>query len=156
MKGLHLLKRARGSRIKKTRIGRGNGSGIGSYSGKGIKGQRARAGGRSGITARSMRQYLLRIPKVRGKGFKPQSSSYAIVTLGQLQTHFNDGEAVTLHHLRHKQLLSGMSEVKILSGGELSKKLEIQAHAFSASAKAQIEKAGGTATVIAASEKKKK
>lgn len=155
MKGLHSLRRAPGSRTRRVRIGRGNGSGIGSYSGKGIKGQRARAGGRSGLTARSMRQYLLRIPKARGKGFKPQSKDYAIVTLGQLQTHFNDGESVTPKILIRKKLIPGMTEVKILSGGDLTKKLEVTADAFSASAKDQIEKAGGTATVAAVVERKK-
>jgi large subunit ribosomal protein L15 len=121
-----------------------------------MKGQRARAGGRSGLTARSMRQYLLRIPKARGKGFKPQSNSYSIVTLGQIHKAFNNGEAVNMKSLRVKQLVSGPESVKVLSGGEYSKKLEISAHAFSASAKEQIEKAGGKAIEIAVTKESKK
>jgi len=66
MIGLHSIHPGPRSKKTRTRIGRGNGSGIGTYSGRGIKGQRARSGGKSGLTARAMKPYLLRIPKSRG------------------------------------------------------------------------------------------
>src|SRR3989344_2629248 len=106
MKGLHSLQPAKGSVRTKTRRGRGDGSGIGSYSGKGIKGQRARSGGRSGLTARSMKQYLLRIPKVRGKGYAVAGPKPSIINTGDLERHFRDGDAVTLASLRTKGLVS--------------------------------------------------
>ncbi len=151
MQGLHTLHPAKGSQQRKKRLGRGNGSGIGSYSGKGIKGQKARSGNK-GLTARSMRPYLLRIPKVRG--FKPDSSGYTPVGLTDLQKHFNSGEAVTPKTLRLKGIITGSSaRVKILSTGMLEKKLNVVAHAFSSGAKAAIEKAGGSAEILGSSRK---
>src|SRR3989344_4682334 len=104
MKGLHTLQRAPRSIHRKKRLGRGNASGTGTYSGRGIKGQRARAGGRSGLTARSMRSYLLRIPKRRGDAEGVQK--FVIVNVGDLQQHFDDGARVTLKAMREKGLLT--------------------------------------------------
>ncbi len=151
MKGLNTLHPARGSQQKKKRLGRGNGSGIGSYSGKGIKGQKARSGNK-GLTARSMRPYLLRIPKIRG--FKAGAQGFTPINLSDLQEHFNTDELVTPKTLRIKGMITGSSaRVKILSSGKLEKKLRVMAHAFSAEAKAAIEKAGGTAEILGSSRK---
>ncbi len=69
---LHNLKKSKGI-TKSKRLGRGNSSGVGTYSTRGMKGQRSRSGGKSGLIARSINSYLLRIPKVKGfKSFKPK------------------------------------------------------------------------------------
>ena len=151
MKGLHTIKKAPGSSKRRFRVGRGDSSGIGSYSGRGIKGQRARSGGRSGLIARSMKEYLLRIPKMRGKGFSRQTPRAAIVKLSDLQEHFSDGDRVTPKSLLEKGLVKvAGSRIKILGGGTLEKKLAVVAHAFSGHAKEVIERKGGSAEVIAA------
>jgi len=154
IKSLHNIQPARGSKRTKKRLGRGDGSGIGSYSGKGIKGQRSRSGGRSGLTARSMKPYLLRIPKVRGKGYASNRVKPSTVNIGDLQKRFNDGDTVTVRSLQDKGLLSKSDRVvKILSHGELSKKLIVKAHGFSAQAQEHIKKAGGSVEKLAGRQK---
>lgn len=150
MKGLHNLHPAKGSHKRSKRLGRGSGSGKGNYSGKGIKGQRARSGGRSGLQARSMKAYLLRIPKIRG--FKSHRPRWQTVNVSLLASNFSDGERVTPQSLRAKHLITGQGRgVKILGQGELNKKLTVEAHSFSLGAKAAIEGSGGTATLLSAS-----
>jgi len=143
MIGLHSIQPHSGSKKKSVRIGRGSGSGIGTYSGRGIKGQRARTGGRGGLSARAMKQYLLRIPKIRG--FASSAQSFVAVNIGILQRAFNDGEVVTPKILRAKGIIARASDrVKILGGGKLAKKLKVSAHAFSQDATDAIVKAGGS------------
>jgi large subunit ribosomal protein L15 len=99
-----------------------------------------------------MRPYLLRIPKVRG--FKAESAGFTPVNLSQLQHGFKNDELVTPKTLRIKGIITGSSaRVKILSAGTLEKNLKVVAHAFSAEAKAAIEKAGGTAEILGSSRK---
>ena len=140
--GLYNLKPAAGSKTTRKRLGRGNASGKGNYSGKGMKGQRARSGGKSGLVQFGVKNYLLRIPK--GRGFKSLRIRMAEVNLGTLNKFFQNNETVTASALVKKGLIeTGKFGLKILGGGELKNKLTVQAHAFSASAKAAIEKAGG-------------
>lgn len=148
MQGLHTLQPAPYSTKNKKRRGRGNSSGHGTYSGRGVKGQKARAGGKSGLTARAMKPYLLRIPKARG--FVSLRKTVEVVSLGALATAFSDGDQVTPQMLRKKGLIkSRRSLVKILAGGTFNKRLTVSANAFSKEAEERITAASGTVTRIA-------
>jgi len=140
--GLHNLKPNLNSKRKIKRIGRGNASGHGTYSTRGLKGQRARSGGRSGLKQKGWRHILLSAPKLRG--FKSLYSKGQIVNLVDLEKKFNDGEKITPQVLAEKKLIANAHFlVKILGKGELNKKLEIVGCSVSASAKEKIEKIGG-------------
>lgn len=131
-----------GSRKTKKRLGRGPGSGLGKTSGKGGKGQTARAGGgpRRGFEGGQM-PIQRRLPK---RGFKnPFRVEYVVVNLQALEV-FEDGSIIDPETLHVSGVIDKMGEgVKILGKGELTKKLTVRAHAISASAKEKIEKAGG-------------
>ena len=144
---LHELSPAAGSNTKAYRKGRGNGSGNGKTGGRGQKGQWARSGGgvRVGFEGGQM-PLTRRIPK---RGFhnifaKPLEA----VNVSTLEK-FEDGAVVDAKALLEKGILSKCEYgVKILGNGSISKKLTVQASAFSASAKEKIEAAGGKAEVI--------
>ncbi|MCU0664380.1 MAG: 50S ribosomal protein L15 [Myxococcota bacterium] len=131
-----------GSRKTKKRLGRGPGSGLGKTSGKGGKGQTARAGGnpRRGFEGGQMPIHR-RLPK---RGFKnPFRVEYAVVNLQALEGFDND-MTIDPELLHSAGLIDRMCDgVKILGKGEFTKKLTVRAHAISASAKEKIEKAGG-------------
>lgn len=134
------LKPAKGSAKKEKRIGRGGKRG--SYSGRGMKGQRARSGGKGGLKAMGFRQTLQRIPKSRG--FKSLSPKMSPVNLKDLESKFAEGEVVDVRKMVKIGLVEkSTSQVKILGTGKLVKKLTVVADAFSASAKKAIEAAGG-------------
>ncbi len=148
MLSLHNLQTKPGVNKAKKRVGRGNASGRGTYSTRGLKGQKSRSGGKSGLMPRSMKSYLLGIPKTRG--FRSMASKMAVLNLKDLQNQFNDGQVVNLRSLIKKGLVESLANgVKILSTGSLTKKLTVEAHAFSAAAKKHIEAAGGKVVVIA-------
>lgn len=137
---------AEGSRHDKFRRGRGHGSGNGKTAGKGHKGQKARSGApRPGFEGGQMPLYR-RLPK---KGFKNYNRvEYNAVNLDVLE-RFEDGSEVTVELLREKGIVKRWRlGVKILGGGELTKKLNVKANAFSASAKEKIEALGGTCEVV--------
>lgn len=144
---LHELKPAEGSRKNRNRLGRGTGSGSGKTSGRGHKGQNARAGGgvRRGFEGGQMPLYR-RLPK---RGFtNPTRKEYAIVNLETLN-RFEDGTEVTPELLIETGVVSNeKSGIKILGNGTIERKLTIKAHKFSKSAKDAIEAAGGTTEVI--------
>jgi large subunit ribosomal protein L15 len=141
------LQKSKGSTHRRKKVGRGSGSGHGNYSTRGMKGQRSRSGGRTGLAARSMRSYLLRIPKNRG--FRSIHPKYATVNVGVLNNLFKDGDKVNVRILLKKGLIMTIENgLKILSTGPLDKKLTIEASAFSATAKKKIEEAGGKAIVV--------
>src|SRR5215472_9803593 len=143
---LHDLKPAPGSRKKRQRVGRGTGSGRGKTSGRGQKGQNARSEGfRLGFEGGQM-PLSQRIPKL--PGFKnPFKKLYSVVNLSKL-SRFADGAKVDAEALLHAGLVRGDREIKILGTGRLKRKLTVEAHAFSNSAREAIEKAGGTVTVV--------
>lgn len=145
---LHDLAPAAGSTKERKRIGRGPGSGQGKTAGKGHKGQLARAGRgmRPGFEGGQM-PLQRRIPK---RGFNNIfRTELAIVNVATLDKYFEDGATVTVDALLEKGILSKtMDGVKVLGQGEISKKLTVQVNAFSESAKAKIEAAGGKAEVI--------
>jgi large subunit ribosomal protein L15 len=152
-------------RRARKRIGRGLGSGKGRYSGRGIKGQKARAGShtmRPGFEGGQMPIYM-RLGKQRGPYSKdampvgPHRTSTIPVNLRDLDRVFDDGAEVTVETLIEKGLIkNSRTDVKILGEGELKKKLTVTVHAFSASARETIEKAGGKATALREPVEKKK
>ena len=147
---LHDLKPARGAHRRPERVGRGTGSGRGKTSGRGQKGQNARSEGfRLGFEGGQM-PLSQRIPKL--PGFKnPFKKVYAVVNVSKL-SRFGDGSKVDAEALAEAGLVRGGIEIKILGTGGLKRKLTVEAHAFSSSAREAIEKAGGTATVIGKTE----
>jgi large subunit ribosomal protein L15 len=150
------LKPAQPRRARK-RVGRGLGSGKGRYSGRGIKGQKARSGShnmRAGFEGGQMPIYM-RLGKQRGPYSKdampigPHRTSTVPVNVRDLDRAFEDGSEVTLETLLEKGLIKNTrTDVKVLGQGDLTKKLTVTAHSFSASAREKIEKAGGTATAL--------
>lgn len=142
--GLHNLRKSQKTK-KVRRIGRGHGSGRGAYSGRGIKGQKARSGGRHGLKRRGLKQYLMQIPKARG--FKRPTNLVAI-SLSLLEKDFKEGAHINPKVLTVKGYLKHGSRVKLLGETPIKKKLSFTVHAASTGAKAAIEKAGGTLHII--------
>lgn len=142
------LRPPRGSRKKKVRVGRGIGSKLGKTAGAGNKGQKSRRGysRRRGFEGGQMPLHR-RIPK---RGFhNPFGVGYSVVNLEELNV-FPAGETVTPELLRaHGFIRRAADPIKVLGDGELKTKLTIHAHAFSASAKEKIAKAGGSFEVVA-------
>ena len=138
----------KGSRKKKVRVGRGMGSKLGKTAGAGNKGQKSRRGysRRRGFEGGQMPLHR-RIPK---RGFhNPFGVSYSVVNLEELNV-FPAGETVTPDLLRaHGFIRRATDLIKVLGDGELETKLIIHAHAFSATAKEKITKAGGSFEVVA-------
>jgi large subunit ribosomal protein L15 len=133
---------------KKKRVGRGPGSGHGKTSGRGHKGQGQLAGWSAPPTFEGGTSPLVRrIPK---RGFHNAfSKTIAAVNVGDLEDVFESGDEVTPQALREKDLAKGRyDELKILGDGELTKKLKISAHRFSAGALEKIQNAGGEAVVL--------
>lgn len=139
---LHSFPKATGKR--KLRYGRGN-SKRGNYSGRGIKGQRARSGGKGGLKLRGLKQSFMGIPKSRGfRSPKSLAAIRQIVNLQTLEKNFNSGEVVNAAVLYKKGLiLSARQPVKVLSGGRLTKKLSVRLAAASVKALAAIKAVGG-------------
>ena len=143
---LNNLQIAKGSKRKKKRVGRGNASGSGTYSGRGQKGQRSRSGGKGGLKRRGLRQLLKSKPKLGG--FKSLKPKMANVNINELEKMFTTGEVVDFKKLVAKKMTTySKSGLKILGDGQLTKKLTVIADAFSESAKKAIIKAGGTAEI---------
>ena len=151
------------SRKDRKRIGRGMGSGKGRYSGRGIKGQKSRAGShkmRAGFEGGQMPIYM-RVPKERGSTSKdampigPFRTSTAPINVGSLD-RFDDGAEVTPESLVEQGLLKNTkTDVKLLGNGELTKKLTIRVHAISATAREKVEKAGGSVALLREPKQKK-
>ena len=144
---LNELKPTDGARKKEVRVGRGIGSGVGKTCGRGHKGQKARSGGgvRPGFEGGQMPIYR-RLPK---RGFKNiWAKKFAEVNVETLN-RFDEGAEVDAVALVEYGILKNVLDgVKILGNGEITKKLTVRAQAFTKSAKAKIEAAGGTAEVI--------
>ena len=142
---VHHLRPAPGSHTKKTRVGRGEGS-KGKTSGRGTKGTKARYQVPVAFEGGQMPLHM-RLPKL--KGFKNRFRvEYQVVNLERLGELFPDGGEIGVDALVDKGLVRSGHLVKILGDGELSAKLNVSAHKFSASARDKITSAGGTATEL--------
>ena len=153
--GARDLRPSRGATHSKKRVGRGNGSGNGTYAGKGLKGQKSRSGKNLPYDAFEGGQF----PSSRKfhvlRGFNNKwRVEFQPVNLAALE-RFEDGSTVSPESLRAAGVLRNLnSPVKILGNGTLTRKLTVSAHRFSESARTKIEAAGGVCTVIAAEESK--
>ncbi len=153
--GLHNLKPKPGSRRPRKRLGRGEGSGLGKTSGRGHKGYGSRAGARKkagyegGQNPIHMRMRKLRGPhKKQSMPFEKFRTKTQPVNVGDLEERFDAGAEVTPETLKGKGLAKRSDPVKILARGDISKKLAVTAHAFSASAREKIEAAGGSCNTL--------
>jgi len=145
---LHTLKPRPGAKHRRKRLGQGESSGRGKTAGRGGKGQTARSGSsiRIGFEGGQM-PLIRRIPK-RGFNNARHATTYIPVNVESLNV-FDNGARVDEAALRQAGLANGRaSGVKILGDGELTKKLTVCVHAFSASAKAKIESKGGVCEVV--------
>ena len=135
-------------RKTRRRVGRGSGSGLGCTAGKGNKGQNARSGGGvpAGFEGGQM-PLQRRLPK---RGFKnqPFKITYAVVSLGRLQEAFVDKTDITLDDIYARGLVKRGVPVKVLSDGELTAALKVEAHKFSAAAREKLQSAGGEARAL--------
>jgi len=139
---LNTLQAARGSRHRRRRLGRGNASGTGTYSGRGLKGQRSRSGGKKKLKRKGFKVLLQQKQKLGGfRSLKPKK---ATVNLSQLETAFEANAVVDALGLSRRGLIrTTKTGLKILGDGQLTKPLIVVADSFSESAKQAILKAGG-------------
>ena len=147
---LHDLRPRPGARHRRKRLGQGESSGHGKTSGRGGKGQTARSGSsiRIGFEGGQM-PLIRRIPK-RGFNNARHSVRYVGVNIESLNRFDNDSR-VDVQAMRQAGLANGpIQRIKILGDGDLTRKLTVSAHAFSASAKAKIEARGGSCEIIPA------
>lgn len=147
MSVLSNLKPPAGAKRAPTRVGRGPGSGLGKTCGRGQNGQGSRSGDGGRLYFEGGQMPLQRrVPK---RGFKNvRADVVANINVGALDV-FDDGAEVTLETLREKHLVKGhIDRLKVLGNGEVTKKLTVKAHAFSASAAAKIKTAGGTVEIV--------
>lgn len=146
---VHELFPAPGSTKDRKRIGQGPGSGTGKTSGKGHKGQKARAGGgvRPGFEGGQMPLYR-RTPKRGFSNFR-FAKNYQIVNVADLENRFEAGAEITVNELYRAGLVSSLQKpVKVLGEGQISKNISISANAFSRQAAEKIQAAGGKAEVV--------
>ena len=155
--GLHNLKPKPGSRHKKKRVGRGEGSGLGKTSGRGHKGAGARSGAKKRVNFEGGQMPIhMRMRKQRGPNKKTSMPFEQFgrthtqpVNLKDLEERFDTGDEVTPETLREKGLATRRDvDVKILGTGELKKKLTVRVHRASRSAKEAIESAGGSVELV--------
>jgi large subunit ribosomal protein L15 len=156
--GLHNLAPKPGSRKARKRVGRGNGSGFGKTSGRGHKGAGARSGSKrkpgyeGGQNPIHMRTRKLRGPhKKMSMPFEPFRTHTQPVNVADLEDRFDAGAEVTPQTLRQAGLAKRRDPVKLLGRGELTKKLTVRVHAYSATARRKVEGAGGSCEEVGAS-----
>ncbi len=139
---VHTIQPAKGSKRGRKVLGRGNASGHGAFSTRGGKGQTARSGGSRGTQRRGFKFQLQSTPKLRG--FTSLKVKPAEVYLSDLEKSFQEGEIVTLASLIEKKLVSTRSKAaKILSTGDITKKLVVDGIACTVSAATKIKAVGG-------------
>lgn len=150
---IHNLATGKINRKTKKRVGRGNASGRGTYSTRGMKGQRSRSGGKKGLKIKGFKKNLLNLPKF--KGMKKNKPAQQVVSLKELNEKFANGEVVEPKTLLEKNLIvEEKRPVKILNNGDISVKIKVQDCLVSAGAKQAIEKAGGQVSSDEQSEEK--
>jgi large subunit ribosomal protein L15 len=143
---LNTLKPAPGSRSKKFRVGRGEGSGSGKTAGRGTKGQRSRSGGRNKLKTLGMRQLLLSMPKLRG--FQSRYLKPSTVKLEAVAKAFGADMKIDVKALKAKGLVPKITtRAKLVGTADLDKPLNFVNVLASATAKAAVEKAGGSFVV---------
>ena len=143
---LHHLRPAPGSRVDRTRVGRGEGS-KGKTAGRGTKGTKARGSVPARFEGGQMPLHR-RIPQLRGFSNALFKTSYQVVNTGRLAELYPQGGDVTPDDLAARGAVRAGQLVKVLGNGDVPQGLRVSAHAFSASAIEKIEAAGGSATKL--------
>ena len=146
---LHELSAGEGARREKRRVGRGHGSGRVKTSGRGTKGQNSRSGGgtRLGFEG-GQNPWTMRVPHKRGFNIGRFRKTVQVLNLRDLDA-FEDGASVTLASLQERGLIDNTKDtVKLLGVGSLSKKLTIEVHQASGTARSAVESAGGALTLL--------
>lgn len=139
---IHTIRPAKGSKFAPKVVGRGSASGLGTTAGRGGKGQTARSGGSAGTVRRGFKFQLQSTPKLRG--FVSLQNKPAEVYLSDLENKFKDGDLVNLASLKEKDLINEVTKsAKVLSTGELTKKLVLEGIVCTAGAAAKIKAVGG-------------
>lgn len=134
---------------KRKRVGRGSGSGHGKTCGRGHKGYYSRSGSSRRVGFEGGQMPIFRIIAKRGFNNRAFAAKVAVINVSQLDAVFEDGAEVSPETLAEKRLLSGRFDlVKVLGNGDLSRKLNVTAHRFSASAEEKIKSAGGSVNRI--------
>jgi large subunit ribosomal protein L15 len=153
--GLHNLKPKPGTRKPRKRIGRGPGSGFGKTSGRGHKGAGARSGAKRKVAYEGGQNPIhMRMRKLRGPHrkmsmpFERFRTKTQPVNLADLDERFKSGAEVNPETLREAGLAKRSDPIKILARGDVSKKLTVRAHGFSAAAREKIEAAGGSCETL--------
>ena len=153
--GLHNLKPKPGTRKPRKRIGRGPGSGFGKTSGRGHKGAGARSGSKRKVAYEGGQNPIhMRMRKLRGPHrkmsmpFERFRTRTQPVNLADLDERFKSGAEVNPETLREAGLAKRSDPIKILARGDVSKKLTVRAHGFSAAAREKIEAAGGSCETL--------
>ena len=147
------LKPPPGAKKRRTRVGRGMGSGLGKTSGRGIKGQKARYSIRPGFEGGQTPLYR-RLRKRRGLSKAARNigifrRTYAEINVGRLEQRFDAGAEITPDVLLERRLIRKLDDgLRVLGDGQPRKALTVRAHHFTAAARQKIEAAGGTAEVI--------
>ena len=143
---IHHLQPAPGAKTAKTRVGRGEGGKGGKTAGRGTKGTGARKNVPAGFEGGQM-PLQMRVPKL--KGFKnPFKTEYQVVNVAKLAELFPKGGTITVEDLVEAGAVRDGGLVKVLGNGDIDVALNVSAHAFSASAKDKLEKAGGSVTEL--------
>ena len=138
MLSLNTIRQAKGRAKSRKRLGRGNASGLGTYSGKGLKGQKSRSGV-SNLKRLGMKKQLLQTPKLRG--FKSLNPKNQVVSIKAINLNFKEKEVVSPETLAEKKLISSANEpVKILGKEKLSVKVSFERVKMSASLSEQVKK----------------
>jgi large subunit ribosomal protein L15 len=143
---LHHLRPAPGAHKAKTRVGRGEAS-KGKTAGRGTKGTKARNTVRLGFEGGQMPLYR-RVPKLKGFSNSGFGTTYQVVNTGRLAELFPEGGDVTPENMVARGAARKGELIKVLGTGDLPVALRVTAHAFSATAVAKIEQAGGTVTAL--------
>ncbi len=143
------LSAPKGANKKKRIVGRGSSSGRGTTAGRGNKGQQSRSGGKVYVGFEGGQMPLFRRIARRGFSNSPFKKEYLVLNLCDLELKYADGETVNVKTLSEKGMINKNAKplLKILSNGDVTKKLTVEADKISATAKEKIEKAGGTVTV---------
>jgi large subunit ribosomal protein L15 len=143
---LHHLKPAEGAVREGKRVGRGKAAGQGKTAGRGTKGYKARHNQKLGFEG-GQTPLQRRVPKM--KGFRnPNRTEWAVINVDRLSAAFEAGAEVSPEALRERGIVRKSLPVKVLGGGEVDRALTVRAHAVSGSARAKIERAGGSVEIV--------
>lgn len=144
---LHMIKPAKGSKKRRQRVGRGDGSGRGTYCGRGVKGQSSRSGRNKGPQFEGGQTPLIRRQPKLGGFRNPNREEYEVINLDVLEKKLEPG-SYEVTDLVEAGVVRGKLPVKVLGRGKVTKKFELKLDAASKSAKEAVEKVGGSITLL--------